>query len=31
VSAMETVPLEVAVTRTPLRDFGAALRRQPWC
>jgi peptide/nickel transport system permease protein len=26
---METVPLEVAVTRTPLRDFGAALRRQP--
>jgi peptide/nickel transport system permease protein len=26
---METVPLEVAVTRTPLRDFAAALRRQP--
>jgi peptide/nickel transport system permease protein len=28
-TAMETAPLEVAVTRTPLRDFGAALRRQP--
>jgi peptide/nickel transport system permease protein len=26
---METVPLEVAVTRTPLRDFGRALRSQP--
>jgi peptide/nickel transport system permease protein len=28
-SAMETVPLEVAITRTPLRDFAGALRRQP--
>jgi peptide/nickel transport system permease protein len=28
-SVMETAPLEVAVTRAPLRDFGAALRRQP--
>jgi peptide/nickel transport system permease protein len=28
-SVMETAPLEVAVTRAPLRDFVAALRRQP--
>ena len=28
-SAMETVPLEVAPSRAPLKDFGAALRRQP--
>jgi peptide/nickel transport system permease protein len=28
-SVMETAPLEVAVTRTPVRDFVQALRRQP--
>jgi peptide/nickel transport system permease protein len=28
-TVMETAPLEVAVTRTPLRDFAQALRRQP--
>jgi peptide/nickel transport system permease protein len=28
-SVMETVPVEVAVSRTPLKDFGRALRRQP--
>jgi peptide/nickel transport system permease protein len=28
-SVMETVPLEVAPSRAPLRDFGRALRRQP--
>jgi peptide/nickel transport system permease protein len=28
-TVMETAPLEVAVTRTPLRDFARALRRQP--
>ena len=28
-SALEAAPLEVAVTRAPLRAFGAALRRQP--
>jgi peptide/nickel transport system permease protein len=28
-TVMEAAPLEVAVTRTPLRDFVRALRRQP--
>ena len=28
-SVMDTAPLEVAPSRAPLKDFGAALRRQP--